>query len=291
MTSSNNFIRKCPSCGEIKSVLYTDLYFKGEYCPDAMMCCGQEIPYDPSYHPEKDPAWLAQNDRRFPPPPPLMPAAAYNSKNAKNVMEFIQELESVQRFSKNRPIWQENLVYHTGIVATLSIYLLNKMTEEYGEELFSSQQACELMARTVIHDIGEIITGDIIRPTKYATPEISAAINQLETTGVGAVIEKYDLPRIWKQDWAKGKDDEVGLLLKIADAAAVAVTCRRELWLFSNRSFLKTTKECHEYVESLINELTYKEDHADSKKSEFVYSFLRTFLMEINIILRQIIGL
>jgi 5'-deoxynucleotidase YfbR-like HD superfamily hydrolase len=280
MTSSHDFIRKCPECGKIRSVFYTDLYPQGIYNPKAMMCCGKEIPYDPNWCPVQPPEGV----QRF------VEEKKPSIGNAKNILKFLQELESVQRFSKNRPIWQENLVYHIGVVATLSLFLLNKMTEEYGEEIFTSQDACELLARSVVHDFGEVITGDIIRPTKYATNGLSEAINCLETRGVKDAIQKYALPKIWEQDWLKGKEDKVGLLLKVADAAAVAVTCRRELWLFSNKSFLKTTAECRTYIEKVVQTLTYKNDHCKDQKFEFVYTFLQTFLLEINEILSDIIN-
>jgi 5'-deoxynucleotidase YfbR-like HD superfamily hydrolase len=209
---------------------------------------------------------------------------------AKDIMGFIQEAESIQRFSKNRPIWQENLVYHTGVVTTLSIYLLNKMTEEYGSELFSAQLACELMARSVVHDMGEIVTGDIVRPTKYATDNLTTAIDKLEEQGVKEVIKQYNLPAIWESDWQKGKHDEVGLILKIADAVAVAVTCRRELWLFSNRSFLSTTKECKRYIVEIIDELESKKETSINERSNFVYLFLIEFLREAGGILNNIIA-
>jgi 5'-deoxynucleotidase YfbR-like HD superfamily hydrolase len=280
MTSSHEFIRKCPKCGKITSRLYTDLYPKGNYCPEAMMCCGQEIPYDPNWTPVQPPDGP---QKYYPKENPI-------ANNAKNIMGFIQEAESIQRFSKNRPIWQENLIYHAGVVTTLSIYLLNKMTEEYGEEVFSSQLACELMARAVVHDMGEIVTGDVVRPTKYATDKLATAFAQLEEEGVKAVIKKYNLPAIWEIDWQKGKNDDVGIILKVADVTAVAVTCRRELWLFSNRSFLSTTKECQAYISKTINELVYKGDHAgEDKKAHFVCDFLVTFLLELNTILSQIV--
>ena len=208
----------------------------------------------------------------------------------RNLLNFISEYESVNRFSRNHLVRPENLVHHVGVVSIICAFLLNKMSEEYEEELFSSRECCQLMMRAVVHDMDEIITGDIVRPTKYASPEILGLLKKLEEESIGRVIEKFDLPIRWEEDWRQAKMDLIGLLLKVADSLAVVMTCYREVTLYSNNQFIKVAEEAQVHIEQLAKKLSSMcSNDAINVREYKVCSFLLDTVVQGQYILREII--
>jgi 5'-deoxynucleotidase YfbR-like HD superfamily hydrolase len=212
----------------------------------------------------------------------------YFKRKVRNLLNFISEYESVNRFSRNHLVRPENLVHHVGVVSIICAFLLNKMSEEYNEELFNSQECCSLMMRAVVHDMDEIITGDIVRPTKYASPEILDLLKKLEEDSIGKVIERFDLPVRWEEDWRQAKKDKVGMLLKVADTMAVVMTCYREVTLYSNNQFVKVAEEAHAYIEELSYKLSGLIPQTDDR-SKKIYQFLLDFIIQAKNVLKDII--
>jgi 5'-deoxynucleotidase YfbR-like HD superfamily hydrolase len=212
----------------------------------------------------------------------------YFKPKVRNLLNFISEYESVNRFSRNHLVRPENLVHHVGVTSIICAFLLNKMSEEYEEELFSSQECCSLMMRAVVHDMDEIITGDIVRPTKYASSEILTLLKRLEEESIGKVIEKFDLPVRWEEDWRQAKKDRVGMLLKMADTLAVVMTCYREVTLYSNNQFVKVAQEAHQHIREMAGKLSAQIPESD-EKTQKIYSFLLDFIIQGQSVLEEII--
>jgi len=197
-----------------------------------------------------------------------------------NLFDFISEYESVNRFSRNHLVRPENLVHHVGVVSIICAYILNKMTEEYGQEIFKSGECCSLLMRCVTHDMEEIITGDLVRPIKYSSVEMIEVIKKLEEESISKVIERFDLPVRWEEDWRQAKSDQIGLLLKVADTLAVVMTCYREISLYSNNQFRKVAEECYEYLDTFISKIEKMRDLAFIPEQLFIYQFLIKCLLQ-----------
>jgi 5'-deoxynucleotidase YfbR-like HD superfamily hydrolase len=144
------------------------------------------------------------------------------------------------------------------------------------------------MMRAVVHDMDEIITGDIVRPTKYASPEILVILKKLEEDSIGKVIERFDLPVRWEEDWRQAKKDNVGMLLKVADTLAVVMTCYREVTLYSNNQFIKVAEEAYAYIEELSYKLSGLIPQTDDR-SQKIYRFLLDFIIQAKYVLKDII--
>lgn len=213
----------------------------------------------------------------------------YYKPKVRNLLNFISEYESVNRFSRNHLVRPENLVHHVGVVSIICAFLLNKMSEEYEEELFSSQECCSLMMRAVVHDMDEIITGDIVRPTKYASPEILVLLKKLEEESIGKVIERFDLPVRWEEDWRQAKKDKVGMLLKVADSLAVVMTCYREVTLYSNNQFIKVAAEALGHMRDFSLKLSALIADEESEKIIKVYRYLLDAIVQGQNILADIL--
>lgn len=212
----------------------------------------------------------------------------YSHREAKDLFKFISEYESVKRFSRNHLVIPENLVSHVGVVSIICAYLLSKMSEHYEEELFTPSECCSIMMRAVVHDMDEVITGDIVRPTKYASEEMLALIKKLEEQSIGKVIEKFDLPDRWESDWRKAKQDLPGLIVKVADVMAVVMTCYREVHLYSNNQFIKVAEECYGYLKTLLEQIAIKYNQTD-ERSQQVSLFVTNMLIQSKRLLENII--
>jgi 5'-deoxynucleotidase YfbR-like HD superfamily hydrolase len=199
---------------------------------------------------------------------------APNQKNVSKIVDFIIEYESVFRFSRNRLIFPENLVSHIGTVTILGCYLMDTINDMWlaeGDEkekfkreyLFSSNDYKLFMRRAVVHDMDEIVTGDIARPTKYANADILKHLKILEEKSVGQIVEEFELPLIWKAEWRIAKSDVVGLVVKVTDLLSVIVTCHREYGLYGNNQFRKVIQEATEFISEFSDIIKAKRDGID----------------------------
>lgn len=212
----------------------------------------------------------------------------YSYNEAKDLFKFISEYESVKRFSRNHLVRPENLVHHVGVVSIICAYIVNKMTEHYEEELFSTQECCSIMMRAVVHDMDEIITGDIVRPAKYSSGEMLALIKKLEEESIGKVIEKFDLPVRWEEDWHKAKQDIPGLVVKAADLLAVVMTCYREIRLYSNNQFISVAEECLPYMAETMEKFTQTEGYMNDDRTKKIVNFINCMLIQGRTILEDV---
>jgi 5'-deoxynucleotidase len=191
------------------------------------------------------------------------------SEKTPPVIKFINEYESIFRFSRSRLIWPETLLQHAGEVAIIGGYLMD-MTGA-----FTPEEYAEFMRRALTHDMEEIVTGDIARPTKYANEELKNKLKELERISAKQVVEHYELPKEWLHSWSHAKEGKIGWVLKIADCATVLMTCYREIGLVSNKSFEKVGLEALKFAKELLEELNTKlENTVDS----YIYSQLYGFL-------------
>lgn len=184
-----------------------------------------------------------------------------------SVINFINEYESIFRFSRSRLVWPETLMQHAGEVAIIGGYLMDSIGR------FTPEEYAEFMRRALFHDMEEIVTGDIARPTKYANEDLKNKLKELEYISANQVVEHYELPKEWLDSWMHAKEGKIGWVVKVADCIAVLMTCYREVGLTSNKAFIKVADEALKYSEELIQEL-YKKSATDP----WVFSHLCGFL-------------
>jgi 5'-deoxynucleotidase YfbR-like HD superfamily hydrolase len=86
----------------------------------------------------------------------------------------IRRLSSVWRYSSIPIVIQENVAEHLAWVAIYAV-----MIHKHGPEKDDSYLAAILM-KAITHDLGEALTGDVIRPLKYETEELRKEVNRAE---------------------------------------------------------------------------------------------------------------
>lgn len=213
----------------------------------------------------------------------------YQPIDAKNLADFIQDYESIFRFSKNRLVHPETLLQHVGEVAIICLFIVDWLNEEWEEcspwdstehqDLFSESSIATILRRALVHDLEEIITGDIARPTKYSSEDLSSMIKKLELSAADAVVNTYKLPD-WTGSWAEAKAGPEGLIVKVADAMTVLLTCYREIILYSNNHFKSVRENASDYVNNMINSLYRKLKLLDESdyENQFITKALIDFL-------------
>jgi len=154
---------------------------------------------------------------------------------------------NVSEVSRYSGVYQErveNLAEHTFEVMMVA-YLISIELNKHGEEI----NIGSLLEKCLIHDIEEIVTGDVPRTTKYANEEIRDGVRKL---GVKAAANLLDLNQYIT--WCKIYKGKEGSILKIADMLVVAKKCVVEIDLRGNYSFLKVLKNMAELLNFYVEE-------------------------------------
>lgn len=140
--------------------------------------------------------------------------------------KFINKLANVRRWSHAYCHKEESVLEHTAVVAIIALGIGAEVGADIGP----------LLERALLHDMEEVITGDIPNPTKYHNPKITEQIKNFEeVAALEVATEFFDT---WAYGcWASSKDKSLeGEIIKIADVAAVVYKIRQETAL-GNQSF------------------------------------------------------
>ena len=157
--------------------------------------------------------------------------------------EMMNQLAAVGRFSRDHMLKRESVLEHIGFVCLFSVFLGKKIEEGSTIKLdFGS-----LLTRAALHDIDEVIFGDIPRTTKYFSKEISAQFKIEEKKAI-LHLEKW-LGVQFFEDWAEAKDSSIeGKIVALADLAAVVYKLWSEVSLYGNLSFKRIAQELEGFL-------------------------------------------
>lgn len=169
-------------------------------------------------------------------------------------LSFIDEFASVTRYSKNRPIKEENNLEHTGWVCSWCYITGIDIQNKFNIEIDFGK----LLSGAVCHDMDETLTGDIPRPTKYYNKEMREAIAEVESDSISTIAKNLGQDRSKKNlidDWknAKGTATVEQLIVKIADLVGVVYKVWQEMIMLKNNCFLSVAKEIRKVVNSHVS--------------------------------------
>lgn len=171
------------------------------------------------------------------------------ARDVQNALEIIDQASNVRRYSRDFMIKPEDLLQHIGFCVSF-IYMTAKRIDPEG---FSINLG-DALKRATVHDFEETITGDVARPTKYCSPEVTKGLKAYERKAMKRVeatlgIEIY-------HDWANAKDEYLeGQLVAVADYAAVVYKVMTEVGMFGNKSFMRVLLEIEPALEELKNNI------------------------------------
>lgn len=169
-----------------------------------------------------------------------------------NTFSTIRATSDIKRYSRDRLTDTESVLQHIGWVSIFSLIIADHLQSNSNIKIDYEK----LFKRVVIHDFDETITGDVPRPTKYYSKEVTQVFKQVEDVGIQKILGGLSVSSSIYDAWKSSKDHTVeGMILKISDLFAVAYMCWLEVLMYNNMSFIRVMRESRKYVDSLFTEL------------------------------------
>jgi 5'-deoxynucleotidase YfbR-like HD superfamily hydrolase len=166
-----------------------------------------------------------------------------------------QSMSAIKRYSQLHLLKSESVMEHTGFVCLFTYILCEKINSVSDEE--DKLNIGIALEKAVIHDIDEVVTGDIPRPTKYHSKESSKIFENIADDGIKQIISELDLgfqSRI-ELNWKTAKDDSEGAIVALADLASVVYKLWDEVILLGNKKLILQGKQVFTYVQNLSKEI------------------------------------
>lgn len=143
----------------------------------------------------------------------------------------LRRMHHVRRYSSMPLVHAENVAEHSWQVTMLS-YLIGKDVQARGYVV----ELEELLSKALVHDISEILSGDIIRPYKYSSRAMREACQQADVKSMAELIGGlYGQDAVnlaisdLFNDWAEAKGHTIeGEIVKLCDALVVVSKCVEE---------------------------------------------------------------
>lgn len=123
-------------------------------------------------------------------------------------------MTKTKRYSTSILIKEENVLEHTGFVTLFSFLVSHKLKKE-GFKIDPETT----MIKSLVHDLDEIVTGDVVRPTKDFSYGIKDGLEKMANDQLQKFEKKIGLPLSFFREFYENKNE--GLVVKIADDVAV----------------------------------------------------------------------
>lgn len=156
-------------------------------------------------------------------------------------------MNEVSRYSSVYQETSEKLSDHIVDVMMMS-YIISTELNNKGESLNIGL----LLEKCLFHDIDEVITGDIPRNTKYATPACKEELSVVASKAVDAISDMTNGSLDIRDLWETAKEGKEGLVLDISDMLSVAKKAVTEITLRGNLTFLKVVSELNDHLNNMI---------------------------------------
>jgi len=141
------------------------------------------------------------------------------------------QLASIDRYSQTRLMNPESVLEHTGFVCFCSL-MIGKELEKAGDTV----DFAELLIKATVHDLEEIVTGDIACPTKYWDDRITREIKRVEGEAGKQVLNELDSSGELYTFWESSKHNKEGFIVALADKLAVVYKVNQETMEFGNQT-------------------------------------------------------
>ena len=140
-----------------------------------------------------------------------------------NLFEFLHSMSNVRRWSHAYCHKEEFVLEHTAVVAIIALKMGMDLEVDIGS----------LMKKAILHDMEEVVTGDVPSPTKYHNPALTDHFHRLERIAAHEVSTVFGS---WSYNERRDAKDETieGQIIRIADCAAVVFKITQELELGNN---------------------------------------------------------
>jgi len=196
-------------------------------------------------------------------------------KTLSQYFDVSMRMSSLKRYSQTHLMKDESVLEHTGFVCLLS-YFIGKSLVREGIEIDMGV----LLSKATVHDLDEVITGDIPRPTKYSHGVLEA-LRKVETENMKLMSKGLDTPELF-DDWNKAKAGLEGSIISVVDSYAVLYKGYQEFIMFGNRSILWNMEKIREILSNKMGELNNLLPYA-TDTMKMLYKNTQSILEEIEL--------
>lgn len=163
----------------------------------------------------------------------------------------VRRLDAVVRFSSIPVSTSETVSAHTFWVCLYSIMIHRQLTGLINEAALEQQ----IMLYSLIHDIGEAVTGDIVRTMKYSSNEFKEAVDRAEESEMNKMDQS--IKDVVSSCNKKSRDwPYIKAVVKAADFLS--------LFEYMNREWNRGNKEIRPFIERMRKDL---KSQAESTKN------------------------
>lgn len=165
------------------------------------------------------------------------------------IFELIDSMSCLTRWSQAHCTKKESVLEHTAFVTMYAYYLCCKHDIENKEDT---------LIKAIVHDIDEIVTGDIPHPTKYNNKRIREEIEIIEQKAAHEISRLLFQNNMY-DNWRKAKDlsSDSGCIVAISDCASVIYKIWQEINI-GNKSFLKFIPNVKNALNKLSIDVKFK---------------------------------
>lgn len=156
----------------------------------------------------------------------------------------------INRWSLMRCQQPESVLEHSAVVAMLSM-LTGEIALAFGTEV----DIGVMLSHAIVHDVSEVLTGDVVTPVKKASPTLSSEFSKLELAAEDKLLNT--LP-VWLAErvgayFAPGGYEQ--RLVKGCDVYAAYLKCKLEVSAGNTVEFQDALTQLAETVEQMKAEL------------------------------------
>jgi 5'-deoxynucleotidase YfbR-like HD superfamily hydrolase len=187
--------------------------------------------------------------------------------NLEKMFGMLSGLSGTYRFSNAKLIHEESVLEHLGCVTLTCFILWHEMQVRDPSVTIGLG---EVLGKAVVHDVEELLMGDVPRTTKYSSTTSLTTYHQMEDIAMMKIFQSLDIKsRAIVMEHYNAKKGASGLVVKIADALAVVYKVNEEAIERGNRAMLSRTTSITEQLEVCAKEVA-----ACAEMGEAVKTFL-----------------
>lgn len=173
----------------------------------------------------------------------------------------IFNVDSTVRYSGVYQVRPESLSHHITDVSLLA-YVLTLKLNTLGEDLDKGL----VLEKVLLHDLDEVLTGDIPRSTKYYSKDGLVAMQGVADDAIVQLTNLIEGGEGIYKVWDEAKSEKEGLVLKLADMLCVTRKVIVEVEMLGNKYFLKVAYEVQDYLKQLSSSLHLEDFNSASKE-------------------------
>ena len=158
-----------------------------------------------------------------------------------------QSMAATKRYSQLHLLREESVLEHTGFVCLFTYLLCEELNFVKEEKVFNTGLALE---GAVVHDIDEVVTGDIPRPTKYYSKSSAKIFHKIAEQGIEQIVNELCLsnPSNVRNRWAFAKEGREGIVVALADLSSVVYKIWEEVILLGNKKLVPQGSQVMNYI-------------------------------------------